>query len=196
MARNAIVSLILLFIAAAPAAAQTQTDFGIKGGFNASKLNVDPEEPDVDFKNLIGPTGGVFATIGRGALAGQIEALYSRRGTKAESEGEEFQIKLTSIDVPLLLRFNGAPGRNTFFITAGTTLGFIFDAKQEAEGFEEDITDDVEKFDAGVTVGAGVQTGNLVLEGRYTHGLTNLSTDEDEGKFRLRVWTFLVGFAF
>jgi hypothetical protein len=184
----------LLFIAAAPAAAQAE--FGIKAGFNASKLALDPEDPGVDFKNLIGPTGGVFATIGRGALAGQIEALYSRKGSKTDSDGEEEQIMVNSIDVPLLLRFNGAPGRETFFITAGTTLGFIFDAKREAGEFEEDITDEVESFDAGVTVGAGVQTGNLVLEGRYTHGLTNLSTDEDEGKFRLRVWTFLVGFAF
>jgi len=194
--RAALAGALLLCIAAAPAAAQV--DVGLKGGLNLSKFTVDPEEPGVDFPYSYGPTGGVFVTAGSGAVAAQIEALYSRKGSKVDESGTETLFKLDYVDIPLLIRFNGAPANaTTFFVNVGPTIGVNFRARREdADGNESDIKDEVEQIEYGLTVGVGAQVDALVIEGRYTHGLSNIPVEDGSEDIRHRTFSLLLGFAF
>jgi hypothetical protein len=193
-------STVLVCIAAAPAAAQV--DVGLKGGFNFSRFTLDPEDPDLTFPYFYGPTGGVFVTAGEGPVAIQVEGLYSRRGSKIEDElGAESLVTLDYIDVPLLLRFNGASvDATTLFVTVGPTIGFNFRARREdSDGTTSNLDDDIEQIEYGVSAGLGVQVEGLVIEGRYTHGLSNIDATasvEEDREVRHRTFTLLLGFAF
>lgn len=187
---------MLVALTAGPVAAQ---GLGVKGGLNLSRFSVDPEEPDVNFPYDYGPTGGIFVASGSGAVGIQVEALFSRKGTKIEDGLDEARITLDYVDFPLLLRFNGMPANGTtFFATFGPTIGVNIRARQEApDGTETDIKDDVEQIEYGLTGGLGVQVEGISLEARYTYGFSELNKMADDGtKIRHRTVTFLLGFAF
>jgi hypothetical protein len=57
--------------------------------------------------------------------------------------------------------------------------------------------EEIETVDLGVAVGAGVAFGRLTIDGRYTIGLDNISTDKsDSTKVRNRCLAVLAGFRF
>jgi hypothetical protein len=192
----ALAGMLLLFVAAAPAAAQVE--IGVKGGLNLAKFAVDPDESRT-YPFIYGPTGGIFVTAGTGPLAGQLEVLYSRRGTKVEEPTEEELFTLDNIDVPLLLRFNGATtNATTFFATVGPTISYNFRGQQEfQDGTEVDIKAAVEDLTYGISFGLGVQVEGVTLEGRYTHGLSEIFVNPAAGiETKHRLFTFLLGFGF
>lgn len=184
--------LSALFVAP-PAVAQ---DVGIKGGVNFSRFVLDPNTQSIDFKRLTGPTGGVFLVGGRGSVAVQIEALYSVRGTKAMVAGVAEQLEITYLDVPLLLRFNGAPsGTNVFFAVMGPTVGFRLKVKDPNDP-DANLDDEIKEREVGLTFGLGVQTAKLIVEGRYTYGLTNIDAVDMMDTVKLRTFSVTIGFVF
>lgn len=180
--------------AVAPAAAQ---DVGIKGGLNFSRFAVDPEPEDVTFPYTYGPTGGVFLAAGDGAVGVQIEALFSRKGSKID-DGDERLLTLDYVDIPLLLRFNGVPANGTtVFVTFGPTIGVNIRAREEqSDGSDADIKDEVEQIEYGLSVGLGVQVQSVTLEGRYTHGFSDVAKMMDDVEIRHRTYSVLLGFVF
>jgi hypothetical protein len=180
-------------LVAIPAHAQ---DVGIKGGANFSRFVLDPEDPDTEFKRLTGPTGGVFVVGGRGAMAVQVEALYSVRGTKATVGGVDEQFEITYLDVPLLLRFNGAPSNGSvFYAVFGPTLGFRLKVEDKNDP-DADLEDEVEKRDLGLTFGLGVESGHIVLDARYLYGLRNIDASGGMDELKHRTFSVTLGFVF
>jgi hypothetical protein len=53
-------------------------------------------------------------------------------------------------------------------------VGIRLKAEVSALGFSQDIDDIAKDYDVGATIGAGVDVNHLVLEARYTFGLTDL----------------------
>lgn len=187
------VGCLAALLVAVPAHAQ---DVGIKGGANFSRFVLDPDDPDVELKRLTGPTGGVFVIGGRGAMAVQVEALYSVRGTKAIVGGAEQQIEITYLDVPLLLRFNGAPADGSvFYAVFGPTLGFRLKVKDSSNP-GVDVDDEVEKRDVGLTFGLGVQSAHVILDARYLYGLTDINATGSMGEIKHRAFSLTLGFVF
>ena len=63
-------------------------------------------------------------------------------------------------------------------------MAFALRARARAtfNGFttELDVMDQVNRFDFGVAMGGGVEFGSIVVDGRYTLGLTDIDKDKSD----------------
>jgi hypothetical protein len=189
-----------LLMCAVTAHAQSPS-VGIRAGVNLADLSFSSETEVTDSKNLTGLVAGVFVTVPlNDIVAFQPEALFSMQGTKFSDGGETARIKLDYFQVPLLGRFKLGKG-SPVAVLVGPTLGFRTRAKIDVEGalddFDEDFEDEIKRFDLGLVTGVGVDVGRLVLDGRYTWGLTNIAKDSsDPGTAKHRVFSASVGVRF
>ncbi len=192
---------------------------GIKAGLALSKFtgdDVDMPDPFEGGGDLTAPdqrlafaAGGYLVYAFSPNLAFQPEALVVSKGAKYEGSGQvevedfglvnvdwEQTLKLTYLEIPLLLRISPAPTASTRpFFLVGPSVGFKLSAKMavdvtaSAQGQsdtqeEEEDLDGVKSLDLGATVGAGLdiaagEATRITLEARYTLGLTSI--DDAEG---------------
>lgn len=67
----------------------------------------------------------------------------------------------------------------------------------QGETSEQDISEDIEPFEIGLVVGAGVEIGRLILDGRYAWGLSDLDKDDtDDVIVKNRVLSLTAGIRF
>ncbi|HEX2339249.1 MAG TPA: outer membrane beta-barrel protein [Vicinamibacterales bacterium] len=61
---------------------------------------------------------------------------------------------------------------------------------------DQDIDDDVESFDFGLVLGAGIDASRLTFDGRYTWGLTSIANTpvEDDVQVKNRTFSLMIGF--
>lgn len=196
--------LALLLSAASPAAAQMT--FGVKGGVNVANLSFDPEDegsPD----SRTGLVLGVVVTQPiRNRFGLQIEGLYVQKGAKDEfsEEGLNFKstFKLDYIEIPVLANIAlTSSDQVKFSVLAGPSFAFNVNAEieEEFDGEEEttDIGDDVKAYDVGFALGGAVQTGQFLIDARYTWGLVNINDDpDDDQKVKNKGFMFTVGWLF
>ncbi|MCD0466269.1 porin family protein [Flavobacterium sp. ENC] len=158
------------------------TEFGVKGGFNMSNLYDDNNDPD-DNNVLYGFNAGVYATLPiSDYIAIQPELLFTTKGAKLEynnafAEGDA-KFKLNYIELPLLVRVNVT---KNFNIQAGGYASYLVSSKVTGSGdfdFNEDVdTDDLNKFDAGLSAGLGVDFSPVSIGVRYNYGLTTVGKE-------------------
>ena len=195
---------LILTVGGSSASAQTGVSFGVKAGANFANLDFSGDDVDVSFDRRVGLVAGAFMLVPMTETFGfQVEGLYSQKGAKFEEDGFEGSLKLDSFDVPVLARYTIPSSTDTsFHLFAGPSLGFKLSAKSktsfDGEDDEEDISDDVAGVDFGVVIGAGLEFGRFVVDGRYTHGLTNLNKAEDNDgvEIKSRVFSIMAGFRF
>jgi hypothetical protein len=201
--RSYVLTLGLLLAGAGPALAQTTVAVGAKAGVNFANLNFEGDTGGVEFDNKTGFVGGLFVVApANGQFALQAEALFSQKGAKLEEGGNSATVRLDMLDIPVLARISSAASNGaSFHLFGGPSFNFKLSAKQEFEFAgveeEEDLDDEVKGFETAFVVGAGVEFGRLVLDGRYSWGLTDLNNEEEEDvKVKTRVFSFMVGFRF
>ena len=72
-------------------------------------------------------------------------------------------------------------GTRGYYAVGGATMSVLLRARARTKfsGSTEDVdvADQVERFDFGVTAGGGVEIGRLIIDGRYTFGLTDIDKD-------------------
>jgi hypothetical protein len=156
------------------------TEFGVKGGLNMSNLYTD----DADDENvLFGFNAGVYATLPiSNFVAIQPEVLFTTRGSELEYDTDlgsgNTKFKLNYIEVPLLVRVNIT---KNFNLQAGGYASYLVSSKVTGDGaidFEEEIdTDDLNKFDAGIVAGVGVDFSPISIGVRYNYGLTTIGKE-------------------
>lgn len=158
------------------------TEFGIKGGLNMSNLFT--EEAD-DENILYGFNAGVYATLPvSDFIAIQPELLFTTKGSELEYStafaSGKTKFKLNYIELPLLVRVNIT---KNFNIHAGGYASYLVSAKVSGDGdidFDEDIdADDLERFDAGLSAGIGVDFNPVSVGLRYNYGLTTIGKERD-----------------
>ena len=192
----------LLFGVSAPAFAQ---QLGVKAGINFASLPPEEDEsPDIPPR--LGFVGGVwFRTPSTARFSFQAEGLFSEKGTHWNfSPDVSIEIRIRYIEVPLLARADfGDPASTTrVFVTGGAAPAFKLSAQSSSEFFGEEGTRDagrdVEAFDLGLAGGLGLEIGRWQIEGRYTHGLLRINTDDNEPNDRLnnRALSVTAGFRF
>lgn len=176
--RSVLAGIVVFVVVAAyaPTQADAQT-VGVKGGLVVSKLKTEPDNAGVlDYRQDW--SAGVFVVPGGRAKATvQLEALYSRRGTSVDADVFGFgvgDIRLTFIDVSALLRLRAGSGDTGLYVIAGPTVGIRNDAELVVFGLSPSLEGVFKDTETGVTVGAGLEAGRYILEGRYFHGLTNI----------------------
>lgn len=161
-----------------------ETGFGIKGGANFSTITKGDfdEGPDSRTSFYV----GAFAEIPLidGQLSLQPEVLYSRQGFDRNYSflGTDYkgEYQLDYINVPVLAKLYIVGGLS---VEAGPQFGFKVNEKVDLNtGNDEPGTDfdEVEDFDFSMAAGLSYQfTNGLSINGRYTHGFTEVIKDSD-----------------
>ena len=191
----------LLLSVSAPAFAQ---QVGVKGGVNFASLP--PEEDETpDIPPRLGFVGGVWFRTPSARVSFQAEGLFSEKGTHWNfSPDVSIEIRIRYIEIPLLARadFGDLASATRVFVTGGAAPAFKLSAQSSSEFFGEEGTRDagrdIEPFDLGLVAGLGVELGRWLIEGRYTHGLLRINTDDNEPNDRLnnRALSVTAGFRF
>ncbi len=185
-----------------PSAALAQIGVGVKAGIVSSRFATDPDVSD-QLSSLTDVSAGVFAIVNRGTpLTGQAEALITRRGTSLSGDvldlfpgdiglGDLVKVRGTYLDLSGFARAQFGQAQQ-FYLLVGPTVGIKLKAEVTALGFSQDLGPVAKDYDVGATIGAGVDVNHLVLEGRYTHGLTDLIPVVDAFGVQIRNRSFSV----
>ena len=187
-----------LLICASPSLAQG-LDFGVKGGVNVANVDVSGDSNAPSFDPRIALVAGGFVRMPIASwLAVQAEGLYSEKGARFKEGGVDAKLILNYFEVPVLAHVRLA---HLFYAEAGPSMSFLLQAKGRTRfgGSTEDIDikDSVETFDFGVAMGGGVELGRLIIDGRYTLGLSDSDKDKtDTSKSKNRVISATLGFRF
>jgi hypothetical protein len=179
----------------------------VTGGAKAGVIFADvPNFGDVMESSTAMRTGlvaGGFLTWGiSGGFAVQPEVLYAQKGMKLDEPGVSASVELSYLDVPVLARYTFGKGSTRGYVFGGPSFNFKLDAKAkssfEGQDEEEDIGEDIESFEFALVVGAGVEFGHFLVEGRFSEGLTNLAKDDEdlEETLKNRTFAILAGFRF
>lgn len=158
--------IFLSFLAVSTMAfAQKGSGIGIKGGVNYNSNG----DFDNNFQNItenptknVGFHVGLYGRVDLGPLYVRPEALY----TRTQSEYESGDLKISKIDVPLLLGID-IIGPLTIF--AGPSAQYIL--TNEFENFE--VEEAMEKFTVGAQLGVGFNFENFGIDVRYERGLND-----------------------
>lgn len=156
------------------------TEFGVKGGFNMSNLY----QSEADDNNVLyGFNAGVYATLPiSDFIAIQPEILFTTKGAELDYNSGivsgNSKFKLNYIEVPLLVRVNIT---KNFNVHAGGYASYLVSSKVTGDGdfnFDQEVdTDDLNKFDAGLAAGVGVDFNPISIGLRYNYGLTTVGKE-------------------
>jgi hypothetical protein len=212
-----VVAALVVMAGADQAAGQDgSAAFGLKGGVNFASFrgaaDLDTGVQMIAPGTRTGFVGGAFIAIAAGeSLVIQPEALFTQKGARYTSGGNELVYEVDYLEVPLLLkvRLGGSSARGSLF--AGPTAGFrvrstVVGRSAGGEETSNDTSDQIRSVDWGLALGGGVDiaagTGTLTLEGRYTLGLSPLARDPEPDETRSDfdpkngVVSLLLGYAF
>jgi hypothetical protein len=189
---------------AAEVAGAERIEGGVKGGVTFSDIpgfaDLLAEEAAADTDYRIGAVVGGFVAFPLGRyLSLQPEVLWAQRGIEGSlpAIGEAFALKLTYIDMPVLLRIGPSSSRG-FQVLAGPSFNVNIGAQLivgDTFNDEEDYKDEVEDIDVGLVVGAGYYGGLMIIEGRYQEGLRSTAALTGES-VRNRGFVAMVGIRF
>ena len=175
-------------------AIQAQTvHFGIKGGMNASSLNSNPSNSDMQTK--IGFNAGVLAHIhtGNAQWALQPEIYYSDEGAKSKSNNDN-KLNLGLLNVPVLAQYMFDNG---FRIEAGPQAGFLLSAKNKTNSSTTDVKDFYKKVNFSIPVGIGYLTSTgLGFDARYNFGISDINNTSSDTKVHSNVFQFGIFYQF
>jgi opacity protein-like surface antigen len=178
-------SLIPLFAVAALLAADTPASaqvLGVKLG--ASFANLDAEGADTD--RITGFAGGGFLRFGSGRLGLQLELLSVTKGADFVSTADDdAELRIEYVELPLLVHVPLTMGQPfSPYVFAGPTISLQSGCTVEAGNLSFDCDDDsaginTNSTDFGVAAGAGfafaMGPGSVLVEGRYTWGLSDIN---------------------
>jgi Outer membrane protein beta-barrel domain len=195
--------LVGVFLVPGSAAAQ-DVGGGLKGGVNFASLVFDGDVADLNLDSRVGLVAGGFVTWPMTPRFDiQPEALVSVKGASFSEFGADADVEITYLEIPILFRYGSPISSGTSLkLFGGPSLAFKLNAEATGEFLgvseDQDIDDDVESFDFGLVLGAGIDAGRLTFDGRYTWGLMNIAATpfEDDVQVKNRVFSLLIGFRF
>jgi hypothetical protein len=201
-----VVALVVLWLSAANAASQTVFTGGVKGGITFATIPAAETELDAKLSYRVGGLAGGFVAVEFGGMyAFQPEFLYAMKGVTLGYEGfsQKDTIELSYFEVPLLFRISPrTSGKVGFDFFAGPAVSFRLDATFRSEFGDAtdgmDLEDQVKGTDVGLVIGGGVHIGKVLIEARWTEGLTDAAEDTspDEKAMKNRAFSILLGFKF
>ncbi|MFW5974851.1 MAG: porin family protein [Bacteroidota bacterium] len=177
--KKGILSLVLLL---SVSFAMAQLSFGPKIGYTASKLSTDTKEVNEDFKNTL--HFGAFARLGTKTYL-QPELLFMTKGSKLNysfQDGVEQDVKLNTIDIPVLLGFKLIDLKlANIRAMGGPVVSFVTNKDVEnVEGLSDELPskDSFKDSSWNLQAGVGADVLSFTLDIRYEFGLSNMYDDE------------------
>ncbi|NDI98151.1 PorT family protein [Flavobacterium sp. LaA7.5] len=142
--------------------------FGVKAGLNIADFGGDAE---TEGSRTGFHAGGLAEFKLTETFSIQPELLYSMQGAKGNLAGEEFDIKLDYLNLPIMAKYYLMEGLS---IEAGPQIGFLMSAKWE----DEDAKDYYKGIDIALNGGVAYDLPmGLFLQARYSAGLTSIAED-------------------
>lgn len=182
-----------LAFAATGADAQT---IGAKLGASFSTLTTDAEDENIG--RLTGFVGGGFVRFDFGRIGLQAELLTVTKGASFEGASDT-DLSLEYVEIPVLLHLPLSMGP-TFapYVVAGPAFAFEVGCETatsigsyDCNGFKSN--------DIGLAAGGGLAfamgPGAVLVEGRYTWGMTNLIDDASGGSLKNRSAYLMAGYS-
>lgn len=191
---RALVLVGLLIASASVASAQDTTSFGVKAGVNVTSAWTDDPLVDTDYR--AGFTGGLFVRVPAGdRVAFQPEFLYAYKRTAFTVDEIEATFSAHYAEFPMLMdvRLNSAPSRISLLV--GPSLAIRGRARLKGGGMSIDASDQIDRFDFGLVTGFAVTAGQFVVDGRFTWGLVDVSSEPDGGA-HIRSFALTAGWRF
>lgn len=195
----------LLALGLAPVAAQSPK-IGVLGGITSSNVTVDGENVSFSLESRTAITAGLSLQFPLSPMLDlEVDALYTSKGTKISDGGDSAELKLSYIDVPVLLRYNLGTAEAKPFLLAGGSVGIkascSIGATSGSVSASSDcidvVQDDQKSVDLGLTFGGGVAFNRFSIQARYTLGLTDIFDDDDDSVTSKNTTLFLLaGFSF
>lgn len=165
-------------------------DLGIKGGLNFTSLKSDGSYFSSDTK--AGFLAGVWGRVGVLGLHVQPELYYTTKNSTLKAEGEEEDVKFSTVDLPILLGTKFGLGGIGGRIQAGPLFSFIVDKDNPRNVFDEDIN--FKDRSAAFVGGVGLDVSKISVDLRYEHGLGNIN--KNSNKQKLNLWTISLAYNF
>ena len=189
---------------AGPLSAQVLT-LGVKGGATFASV----EDADGTFDDVGQRTGSVFGAsvkLGGRPVGVRAEVLLVQKGFEAENEGTDVLFEVDYVELPLLLVVQLSSGSVRPSIYGGAAVGFERDCTLTLTGTQGRASGDCdspnfeterETMDAGAVFGGEVAVAlggvDVVVDGRYTMGLTTLDAEDDPNDIRNRAFLLMAG---
>lgn len=196
-------AIILFFLGATTSEAQVAKTWsiGAEVGPSFSRYGGDAE----NHKFKAGAIAGGFLTysiVNTFGITGKV--LFSQKGTRFSDDGTMVNQTLDYIEVPVIGRFFlNKEGRFRPNVFLGPSFGFLVGVKNkkgegEAVKVNEAQRDNFSNLDLGITGGLGLnyeflRETRLLLDARYTHGLSDIS---EPGVFNNRSLGVTLGMSF
>lgn len=172
--------LIVLCILCLVMPASAQPRIGVIGGLNLANVR-SPDTNDLDSRRrtVFGLGGMLEVGLGRWVTL-SVEPMYLQKGPHLSEgfENEEGMLKMSYLEVPVLLKLSLRASPTRPYLVVGPTIGFLRSAKLSDGSNKFDIKSSVNDRDVSLIVGAGlrVPAGKVAMfvEGRYAYGLVNI----------------------
>jgi len=163
--------------------------------FNYSEMSSLPSW--IDKNALLQFTGGVgFEISFTPNFAFELDIMYAPGGAELKGTFMGTTVSETlkgyAVSLPILFKVSFLPGTTPYIVTGGflaytTSQKAIVDVSGGATFHsEDDITDDINRFQYGLVFGGGVEiviaSMNFLVEGRYGLGLSNLIKHPSPGE--------------
>ncbi len=173
--KKSILMSIGLLILSVMSYGQAQVAFGLKGGLNLAKLDINQGASNID--NRTGFHGGAFALIKLTKIGIQPEILFSKQGATFKANTTDVEANFDYINVPVLLKLYLAGGLN---LQLGPQFGFLTTSEFVSTTSGIKTTQDVKslldkKYDMAVAAGIGWDLPfGVTLDARYNIGLSDV----------------------
>ncbi|MGK4568726.1 porin family protein [Flavobacterium sp. 3HN19-14] len=163
----------------AHAQGKKNVEFGFNAGYNAAAISTDDGDTDSRSTFNFGFSADYYFSTSW-SLKGKL--IYDKKGyDNGLTSGVTTDIKLDYLTVPVMASWHFGPDR-IFYANIGPYVGFLLNAKETS--FENDIKNEVNSTDFGISYGLGVKVPvsdklRLFFELEEADGLTNVFKDND-----------------
>jgi hypothetical protein len=152
--------------------------------------------------------GAFFHLPVRDRLQLQIESLFTEKGGSVPLRDPgivqgslRIRYKFHYLDVPVLARVRGPRiGSALLHVFGGPTFSLRLEGQRQtvfsgetAFGYQLDLGDEMERFDVGLTVGAGIQIARALFDARYTQGSRDVVSDLNGARLKNRAVLITAG---
>ena len=193
-------ALIILFILFTSFYGITQVNFGLRGGITTAKLYTNLS--DYNSESILGYQGGAFLRIFLGKHPFlQPECYFTQKGGNLlnSDEKNEWEVKLNSIDVPVLIGLKFLDLKVVkFTVYGGPVVSFI--SKKTVKYYEDGIQvippdpeENIKDTSWGLQAGASIDVLFLTIDVRHEWGLSDLIKNSDT-ELKSGVWLIGLGF--
>ncbi len=176
--KRTLIVLCVMFFCVLPMRAQN--GFGIKGGLSYNSMSdIEIENWESSFNRKTGFHAGILykAKLGSG-LALQPELLYIQKGGNLKGSNESLDFKVHHIQLPINLQWGIDLMLFRPFVMVSPYIGYAIANGDELKGLE---WDNMNRFEYGIGLGAGLDIWKFQVTGRYCWDLGKVAEFKWDG---------------